>query len=140
MISMVRSGSSRKANPRSIVMPRAFSSGSRSVSIPVSAFTSDVLPWSMWPAVPTTTCREALPSADGTGERPREGGHFGREDRATVEQQAVVGDAPGDRGRRDAQRLVEHPRRDVRAAHGHGGGGEHHGGQRPTAHLRLILD
>ena len=30
-------------------MPRAFSSGSRSVSTPVSARTSAVLPWSMWP-------------------------------------------------------------------------------------------
>ena len=34
-------------------MPRAFSSGKRSVSMPVSALTSEVLPWSMWPAVPT---------------------------------------------------------------------------------------
>src|SRR5690348_4244390 len=33
-------------------MPRRFSSGSRSVSTPVRARTSDVLPWSMWPAVP----------------------------------------------------------------------------------------
>ena len=40
------------AKPRSIVMPRRFSSGRRSASIPVSAFTSEVLPWSMWPAVP----------------------------------------------------------------------------------------
>src|SRR5262249_36342836 len=36
------------------VIPRAFSSGSRSVSTPVSARTSEVLPWSMWPAVPRT--------------------------------------------------------------------------------------
>ena len=34
-------------------MPRSFSSFSRSVSMPVSARTSAVLPWSMWPAVPT---------------------------------------------------------------------------------------
>ena len=34
-------------------MPRAFSSCSRSASMPVSARTSEVLPWSMWPAVPT---------------------------------------------------------------------------------------
>src|SRR5262249_53156607 len=34
-------------------MPRAFSSFSRSVSTPVSLRTSAVLPWSMWPAVPT---------------------------------------------------------------------------------------
>src|SRR5207247_1476265 len=57
---MVRpSGSSRNAKPRSMVMPRAFSSGRRSVSVPVSALTSEVLPWSMWPAVPTTTWRRA---------------------------------------------------------------------------------
>src|SRR6267143_480197 len=34
-------------------MPRAFSSLRRSVSTPVNARTSVVLPWSMWPAVPT---------------------------------------------------------------------------------------
>ena len=33
----------------------ACSSGSRSVSLPVSARTSHVLPWSMWPAVPTVS-------------------------------------------------------------------------------------
>ena len=47
----------RCAKPRSMVMPRAFSSFSRSVSMPVSACTSAVLPWSMCPAVPTTTDR-----------------------------------------------------------------------------------
>ncbi len=41
------SGSSRNANPRSIVMPRAFSSGRRSVSVPVRALTSEVFPWSI---------------------------------------------------------------------------------------------
>ena len=35
--------------------PRRRSSGSRSASMPVSARSSVVLPWSMWPAVPTTT-------------------------------------------------------------------------------------
>ena len=38
-------------------MPRAFSSFSRSGSVPVSASTSELFPWSMWPAVPTTTFR-----------------------------------------------------------------------------------
>src|SRR5713226_2371457 len=37
----------------SIVMPRRFSSSRRSASMPVRAFTSAVLPWSIWPAVPT---------------------------------------------------------------------------------------
>src|ERR1700693_945458 len=36
-------------------MPRRFSSARRSVSIPVRALTSDVLPWSIWPAVPITS-------------------------------------------------------------------------------------
>src|SRR5438034_2443113 len=36
-------------------MPRRCSSGSRSVSLPVSARTSQVLPWSMCPAVPTVS-------------------------------------------------------------------------------------
>ncbi|GIW71722.1 MAG: hypothetical protein KatS3mg102_1264 [Planctomycetota bacterium] len=44
-------------------MPRAFSSGSRSGSMPVSARTSVDLPWSMWPAVPMTTSKMALRSA-----------------------------------------------------------------------------
>src|SRR5712691_1902753 len=35
-----------------MVMPRRFSSSSRSVSMPVSARTSAVLPWSICPAVP----------------------------------------------------------------------------------------
>ena len=39
--------------PRSMVIPRRFSSGNRSVSTPVRARTSEVLPWSMCPAVPT---------------------------------------------------------------------------------------
>src|SRR5579872_4847651 len=36
-----------------MVIPRLFSSSSRSASMPVSAFTSAVFPWSMCPAVPT---------------------------------------------------------------------------------------
>src|SRR5438105_2959254 len=45
------------AKPMSMVMPRAFSSGRRSQSMPVRALTSDVLPWSMWPAVPRIKSR-----------------------------------------------------------------------------------
>ena len=40
-------GSSSDANPSSIEMPRSRSCGRRSVSVPVSASTSTVLPWSM---------------------------------------------------------------------------------------------
>ena len=46
---------SRNANPRSIVIPRRFSSSSRSGFVPVSASTSADFPWSMCPAVPTMT-------------------------------------------------------------------------------------
>ena len=45
------------ANPRSIVIPRCFSAGSRSVSTPVKARTRAVLPWSICPAVPRTRSR-----------------------------------------------------------------------------------
>jgi hypothetical protein len=48
-------GSSSGAYPSAIEIPRAFSSGSRSVSTPVNARTSAVLPWSMWPAVPSVS-------------------------------------------------------------------------------------
>ena len=41
-------------------MPRAFSSFSRSGSVPVRASTSVLLPWSMWPAVPTMIERTAV--------------------------------------------------------------------------------
>src|SRR5437016_1243989 len=47
--------SSRNAKPKSIVIPRRFSSARRSGCVPVSASTSVDLPWSMCPAVPTIT-------------------------------------------------------------------------------------
>ena len=50
-------GRTLDAKPRSIVRPRAFSSAKRSGSVPVSARTSDDLPWSTWPAVATTCTR-----------------------------------------------------------------------------------
>ena len=52
--STVPSGSARRAKPSSMVMPRCFSSARRSGSVPVKASTSDDLPWSIWPAVPST--------------------------------------------------------------------------------------
>ena len=48
-------------------MPRAFSSFRRSASTPVSAFTSAVLPWSMWPAVPTITGRRSWEGGEEAG-------------------------------------------------------------------------
>src|SRR3954447_17474097 len=53
-------------------MPRAFSSGSRSVSTPVSAPTSAVLPWSMCPAVPSVSGGAAIARAQPSDSRPRE--------------------------------------------------------------------
>jgi hypothetical protein len=50
-------GSVRCAKPKSMEMPRSFSSFRRSVSMPERRRTSAVLPWSMCPAVPMTTGR-----------------------------------------------------------------------------------
>ena len=47
-------GSVHHAKPRSMVRPRAFSSAQRSGSMPLSASTSVLLPWSTCPAVPMT--------------------------------------------------------------------------------------
>ena len=47
-------GSVMWAKPRSIVIPRRFSSARRSGSMPVRAVIRVDFPWSMWPAVPTT--------------------------------------------------------------------------------------
>ena len=47
-------GSVHQAKPRSMVRPRAFSSAQRSGSMPLSASTSVLLPWSTCPAVPMT--------------------------------------------------------------------------------------
>ena len=47
-------GSTRGAKPKSMVIPRRFSSLRRSQSTPVRAFTKVVLPWSICPAVPRT--------------------------------------------------------------------------------------
>ena len=46
---------SRCANPKSMEIPRCFSSFNRSVSMPVKARTRAVLPWSICPAVPAMT-------------------------------------------------------------------------------------
>lgn len=46
------SGKSKYAKPKSMDMPRSFSSFNLSVSIPVSDLIREVLPWSICPAVP----------------------------------------------------------------------------------------
>ena len=58
-------GSVQAAKPSSIVIPRRFSSASRSGSVPVRASTSDDFPWSTCPAVPTTRFMTLDGSADG---------------------------------------------------------------------------
>ena len=80
-------------------MPRARSSGSRSVSFPVSARTSVVLPWSTCPAVPTVSAivRRGWSAAP----RPEDGAgdlvDLVRRQRARVQQQAAVAHDPDDR-------------------------------------------
>src|SRR5260370_15559263 len=73
-------------------MPRSFSSLRRSVSWPVSARTSEVLPWSMCPAVPMMR---------GMSEVDVELG--GSEDAAQVEQEAALVDAAEDGRARAAE-------------------------------------
>src|SRR6185295_9774592 len=62
------------AKPRSMVMPRSFSSLRRSGSVPVRARTSALLPWSMWPAVPTMNDRGLVVVAAGAHPEDRLGG------------------------------------------------------------------
>src|ERR1044071_2646220 len=71
-------------------MPRACSSGRRSVSFPVSARTSHVFPWSMWPAVPTVSGIGGLLARrrDGRGDLLR----LSVSQRAAVEEQPPVAD------------------------------------------------
>ena len=69
----------------SIEMPRACSSGRRSVSTPVSARTSAVLPWSMCPAVPSVSARRSRHA----GALMRLG--LGVAERAAVEHERAVG-------------------------------------------------
>src|SRR5512133_1915692 len=115
-------------------MPRSRSSGSRSVSLPVSARTSQVLPWSMCPAVPTVSATQNRPSNSlllascrpetalrrpfnrpsnslllGTSGADRGGGlvRLGVRERAAVQQQAAVADDADDRRVAGAQRLGE---------------------------------
>jgi hypothetical protein len=79
-----------------MVMPRAFSSAQRSQSMPVSALgPGEVLPWSMWPAVPTIT------RSGGASRRPpAAGSRRRRRSRAGPEHLAgdPVDDAPSARG------------------------------------------
>ena len=69
----VPSGRSSWAKPSSIEIPRACSSLSRSVSVPVSSATSAVLPWSTWPAVPRMSGATIADSAQGVRRARRRG-------------------------------------------------------------------
>src|SRR3989337_2930846 len=75
-------------------MPRSFSSRSRSVSWPVSARMSEVLPWSMCPAVPIMRGMSAVEVDGQVG---------GVEDAAEIEAKATGVDAADDRGMRGAE-------------------------------------
>src|SRR6185312_434135 len=94
-------------------MPRARSSGRRSVSFPVSARTSHVFPWSMCPAVPTVSG-----ISGGSGWRPRDlspgcgdgaGDLFDLvvRDRPAVEEEQTVAHDAHDRRLRRAKRRRE---------------------------------
>ena len=54
MLTSCPPGSLSQAKPRSMAMPRSFSSCKRSGSMPVNALISVDLPWSTCPAVPMT--------------------------------------------------------------------------------------
>src|SRR3954464_6081828 len=94
-------------------MPRSCSSGSRSVSLPVSARISAVLPWSTCPAVPSVSGASAkrLDNSRGgearlvVGERPR------------VEQQPAVASASDDGWIRGSQPSPEFIRTDIAWIH-----------------------
>src|SRR5664279_3882289 len=89
-------------------MPRRRSSGNRSASIPVSARRSAVLPWSMWPAVPTTTVIAGLIRSlpDQAGDGTQDVGVSGRLHGPQVEDDGAVGD-PGDDARIAAAKISE---------------------------------
>ena len=81
-------------------MPRRCSSGSRSVSLPVSARTSDVLPWSTCPAVPTVSVIERATFARASRLRATARATSSTSssvERAAVEQEAPVADDADDR-------------------------------------------
>ena len=61
MSAVIFSLSRQGANPSSMVMPRLFSAGRRSVSTPVSLCTRAVLPWSTCPAVPMIILFKTFP-------------------------------------------------------------------------------
>ena len=106
------------AKPRSIVIPRAFSSGRRSGSVPVSALTSALLPWSMWPAVPTRTRRMGADYR--LGRIPHVPAAWkGADDRGTCGPPPPRADAPP-RGGRDRTTGSAPVVGDVRRARAHG--------------------
>src|SRR5581483_682891 len=126
-------------------MPRRFSSGSRSVSLPVSARTSHVLPWSMWPAVPivsgtasTLPPRLREPPASPPPRRSHGGGrllHLVVAQRPAVEQETAVAHDP------DQGRVAEPERRGELLLDGAGAARELLERQRPAAHARdRLLD
>src|SRR5215475_9707255 len=95
-----------------MLMLRRFSSGSRSVSTPVSALTSVVLPWSLWPADPTIIDQYLPLFRRRSLERGAECRKLRRQQRrlfeaAQIEQQPVFADATDHRQGQRAQRARE---------------------------------
>ena len=88
-------------------MPRARSSSSRSVLVPVSASTSAVLPWSMWPAVPSVSAISPRAAPARPRRRRARGSTSSSRERARVEQQPPLDHAPDDRRRALAQRRLQ---------------------------------
>ncbi len=101
-------GSASSAKPSSIEIPRRRSSASRSVSAPVSAATSRVLPWSMWPAVPSVRPGPAtVRSVKGAPHRLGGGPGLVVAEGPGVEEDEAVGDPGDDRRLAAAQRRGE---------------------------------
>src|SRR5438876_183915 len=106
---------------------------------------TSVAPWSMWPAVPTTTWRRAaLIGARGSwprggDDRLHEPRHLGRQHRPAVEEQPVLHEPADHRRIADAQRGVEGAGGGVRGAERDAGRRQLHRRQRAAAHLRAAL-
>src|SRR4051794_34597474 len=113
-------------------MPRLCSSGRRSVSLPVSALISAVLPWSMWPAVPSVSGASVkrLDNSVGCDARLVVG------ERARIQKQPAVTRAADDRricGTQPARQLV---RAELAGIHGTDRTLQLEQRQRPTTDLR----
>ncbi len=120
-------GSARWAKPSAMEMPRRFSSSSRSVSMPVSARTRAVLPWSTWPMTPSSRRFTAMRS--GRRRRWRAGRRRRRPACPAIARRRRSGPPPA------GSALAQAAGEGVDAGHGqhHGAAGQRVGGQGPAA-------